>query len=396
MKKILIVAPFALEPKWTTKVRIIPIWKILLEKWYEVTVLVPPYDNSSYSWKKMEIEWIKFIHLKVKEDIHIWFNYNFFSWFLWLFFELFHFIRKNKNNYDLFYIFKPKGLSWLSASFLSFFNKEFILDTDDWEWKWWWNDKASYNWILKKIFERQEIKLLNKASKVTVASRALETISLSYGVKKDKLFYIPNGYEIVGTRNIDIVKVTEFRKNLWLEWKNVIIYYSRFFEFDRKKTFEYMNNILKNIDNTAFLIIWKWPNWEEKEFFDLVNKSKNKELYKILWWIDFNDLWNYIAIWDIWLYLFEDDLINRTKCPAKLVELLSYWIPVIWSNVWQIVEFIENWKNWYIFDDKQDFILKVKDLLKRVKWWELSKNVVKEFSEKKLWMKKYFNNDIFN
>lgn len=395
-KKILIIAPFALTPKGTVQSRIVPISKILENKGYKIDILIPPFDNASYSKKIIRLSNnIKIINLSVHETIDdIKLNLKFLINSFFLILSLYKFIIRNKNNYNLIYVFKPKGLSGLAAQLLILLKKDYYLDTDDWEGDGGWNDKAIYSSFFKNIFKYQEKFLLKKAKTVTVASRALETICLSLGVKKESLFYLPNGYEVlgnnsfVGKENLKTKTISLIKKELLIKNDDIVfLYYSRFFEFSINETIKYLSTIFEQGKKNKLLIIGKGFNNEESIIVKGLSRYKNRFHY--LGWQTPDMIRKYFTICDVGLYFFDDNLINRTKCPAKLVEMLSYGIPVVGSNVGQIKEFIVNGKTGFVFDNYEEYC----ELLKNINQNRIDikdlKNESKVISAEKLSMKKY-------
>jgi glycosyltransferase involved in cell wall biosynthesis len=57
-------------------------------------------------------------------------------------------------------------------------------------------------------------------------------------------------------------------------------------------------------------------------------------------WVDFDRLGDYFAAADTAVYPFDDILVNRAKCPAKLTELMVNECPVVAEGVGQIREYI--------------------------------------------------------
>ena len=57
-------------------------------------------------------------------------------------------------------------------------------------------------------------------------------------------------------------------------------------------------------------------------------------------WVEPAELPDYLAAGDVALYPFDDTLVNRAKCPAKLTELLCAGVPVVADRVGQIPEYL--------------------------------------------------------
>ena len=75
---------------------------------------------------------------------------------------------------------------------------------------------------------------------------------------------------------------------------------------------------------------------------------------------------NYISIADVAIYPFADTLINRTKCPVKLTELMRLGLPIVADRVGQIQEYIEHKVSGLLNDPADDnaFSQNVVELLK--------------------------------
>jgi len=59
-------------------------------------------------------------------------------------------------------------------------------------------------------------------------------------------------------------------------------------------------------------------------------------------WVEYKDLADYFAASDVAIYPYDDTLINRTKCSAKLIELLAAGLPVVADRVGQNREYIKD------------------------------------------------------
>ncbi|NET74406.1 MAG: glycosyltransferase, partial [Sphaerospermopsis sp. SIO1G2] len=57
-------------------------------------------------------------------------------------------------------------------------------------------------------------------------------------------------------------------------------------------------------------------------------------------WVSEDSLPNLLACADAGIYLMEDDLLNRTKCPVKLADMLHVGVPVVGERVGQVAEYI--------------------------------------------------------
>ena len=68
-------------------------------------------------------------------------------------------------------------------------------------------------------------------------------------------------------------------------------------------------------------------------------------------WISSKDIPKYIAIGDVAIYPLDDTILNRSKCPGKLIELMSAGRAVVASNVGQAREYIEDGVSGFLVDE---------------------------------------------
>jgi glycosyltransferase involved in cell wall biosynthesis len=59
-------------------------------------------------------------------------------------------------------------------------------------------------------------------------------------------------------------------------------------------------------------------------------------------WVEPSDLPDCLAAADAAIYPFDDTLVNRTKCPAKLAELAAAGLPLAADRVGQIAEYLQH------------------------------------------------------
>jgi glycosyltransferase involved in cell wall biosynthesis len=60
----------------------------------------------------------------------------------------------------------------------------------------------------------------------------------------------------------------------------------------------------------------------------------------MLGWVEFEELPDYFAAATVGIFPSDDNLITRSKCPAKLTELMLAEVPVVADDVGQIGEYI--------------------------------------------------------
>jgi glycosyltransferase involved in cell wall biosynthesis len=59
-------------------------------------------------------------------------------------------------------------------------------------------------------------------------------------------------------------------------------------------------------------------------------------------WVALDALPATLATADVGLYLMDDTLLNRTKCPVKLADMLAAGVPVVAERVGQVAEYVRD------------------------------------------------------
>lgn len=82
-------------------------------------------------------------------------------------------------------------------------------------------------------------------------------------------------------------------------------------------------------------------------------------------WVPADQLQTYFEAADAAVHLYEDNLINRTKCSVKLIDLLTAGVPVVANAVGQNCEYIQHGRSGFLVppDDDQTFAKVLVDLL---------------------------------
>jgi glycosyltransferase involved in cell wall biosynthesis len=79
---------------------------------------------------------------------------------------------------------------------------------------------------------------------------------------------------------------------------------------------------------------------EEESFLEMCRKEGLAGRVKYAGWVEPHDLAAHLALGDIALYPFDRTLMNRAKCPGKLVELMSMGKPIVADRVGEVAEYI--------------------------------------------------------
>lgn len=336
------VAPFAIYPKSTVSVRILPIAKTLAKRGYEVVIVIPPYDNPSHSGRKYEVDGVEIYNVAFRD------------------FKLIKYVLTPLRivgkifslKPNIVYVFKPKGYSGLVAMFLGvikglgFFKYvRLVLDMDDWEGYGGFSDyflaRSVYPKIMLDFFDFQEKWIPRHVNAITVASKTLEKRVLGWGVSPNRVFYVPNGI-FKQTFSADHGELAGLRGRLGLDNVSVILLYTRFFEYDLKKVVEVLKYVTKDLGDVKLLVVGKGDFGEEEKLKELASEEGVKDLLAFAGWVKPDDIPKYLALGDVAIYPFDDTPLNRAKCPRKLVELMVAGKSVVAERVGQIAEYIKD------------------------------------------------------
>lgn len=374
-----IVAPFAMYPKGTVSVRALPIAKALVDRGHNVSIIVPPFDNIDESGKFYEIGGVAIYNVKCHRQVKPALKYI--PDVLHITKQL---IKKTVElNPDIIYIFKPKAFSGIVGLYFEFLDKNYplILDSDDWEGRGGWNDLDNYPKIFKLFFECQEKWVSKYANCVTVASKTLEERMHFFGIPPESVLYLPNGpnqlkFNIEQTFDDSLLKK---RYDIGDDTP-IILLYTRFFEFKIEKIITILKLVLLEIPNAILLVVGKGFNKEENKLLELANKENIENSIIYTGWIQPDEIQYYLSSANVAIYPFDDTILNRSKCPVKLIDLMLMQCAIVADAVGQITEYIENGKSGILVkpDDIESFAKNVIAVLSNEKIQEMLGKSAKE------------------
>ena len=67
-------------------------------------------------------------------------------------------------------------------------------------------------------------------------------------------------------------------------------------------------------------------------------------------WVELGALPETLSAADVGLYLMDDTLLNRTKCPVKLADMLSVGLPVVAEAVGQVTEYVRDGRTGALYE----------------------------------------------
>lgn len=332
--KIVFLAPFGIRPKGTVIARMLPLAAALQQIGHKVVIIAPPYTNPEDSGTEETVNGVTLKNAKlpcVGKALAA----------MPLGWQLFRMALAEKP--DLIHLFKPKGYAGISAMFnqaLScggFRLPQLFVDTDDWEGRGGMNELHGYSFMEKRFYAFQEQWLLRSACGVTVASRGLEQQAGEIGVLSEQLLYLPNCVteKPLGNRSSGRGRFG-FR-----EQDKVVLLYTRFFEFGQERLHRILADIAAGSASARFLVIGQGRHGEESQLLIAAEAGGFADRLIMAGWIEPSELSDCLSAGDVALYPFDDTLVNRCKCPAKLTEILMEGVAVVGDRVGQIAEYID-------------------------------------------------------
>lgn len=332
--KIVFLAPFGIRPKGTLIARMLPLAVELQVLGHQVVIVAPPYTNPEDSGKVESVHGVTIRNIRLGPENKILGT-------LLLAGRMFRAALAEQP--DLVHLFKPKGYGGLAGMLQLALGRfgvnmpPLMVDTDDWEGKGGMNEFHPYSAAEQFVFRMQENWILPRSVAVTVASRTLQTKVWGMGIPQDRVLYLPNCVDDIPP--CDGIAV---RQKLGISSATpVVLLYTRFFEFSQEKLYYLCVEIQRHVPDVRFLVVGKGRNGEESQLIDRCRSYGIDNSLVMGGWLHPNDIPSYLAAANVALYPFSDTLINRSKCPAKLTEILRAGVPVIADKVGQLAEYIK-------------------------------------------------------
>jgi glycosyltransferase involved in cell wall biosynthesis len=101
-----------------------------------------------------------------------------------------------------------------------------------------------------------------------------------------------------------------------------------------------LQQLCRQLPDLQVLVVGTGPNGEEQALEKAARQAGFADQLVLAGWVEPQQLPDCLAAADAALYLFDDTLVNRTKCPAKLAELAAAGIPLVAERVGQIGDYL--------------------------------------------------------
>ncbi len=348
--RIAFVGTFGMRPKGTMSGRALPLAQTLARRGHQTMLAVPPWDWPADAGRTEERAGVPVICTTLPAAIpipvaslRVGLRDVLITWRL---LRTVHAWRP-----DVIHCCKPKGygglvlsIYWLGRK-LGLTRARLVVDTDDWEGPGGWNERGAYSPAQRLVFRWQEPWLLRHADAVTAASRALVDMVVALGVPPARVHYLPNG---VGWQaGWPAPNGAAIRARYGLGAGPVVLLYTRFFEFDPARVVAVFDRVVQAEPAAWLLVVGQGlalaPDsvaGEELAFAAQLDARGLADRAVLTGWVDAAEVPHYLAAGDVALYPMDDTLLNRTKCPVKLVDLMAAGRPVVAERVGQVAEYI--------------------------------------------------------
>ena len=331
---ITMIAPFGIRPKGTLSARMLPLAQALVGRGHRVSIVAPPVQNPEAAGTRVVYNGVPVIHTALARAPGP----------LGVLAQSQALLRAAlAEGPDLLHLFKPKGyggLAALAARRLAH-HLPLVVDTDDWEGWGGWNDLLPYPYSAKLLFAWQERDLPRRAAGVTVASRTLESLIWGMGVPPDQVFYLPNGVQI---ENEELRKFGHSQFSI-LNSQFALLLYTRFWEFDLGELVAALAGIVAQEPQARLVVVGQGERGEERELLRLCTRAGLAANLDYRGWAQPADIPGLLASTQIGLVPASDTLINRARCSAKLLELMSAGLALVASDVGQSRAYISHGVN---------------------------------------------------
>jgi len=349
--RIVMIGPFGLHSRGTMAVRALPMAQALARRGHTVTALLPPWQNPEDEGKRWQEDGVAVENIELPPAIP----------------ALFHLLtalrlacRALSLRADVVHLFKPKAYSglthWLLARAPRRRRPRLVVDSDDWEGPGGWNELAPYTRLQRAFFTWQERWGLTHADAVTVASRTLESLVWALGVPTERVFYVPNGA---------LVRPSAVQQTRDAESATILLY-TRFFEFPVSRVVEILQRVRQAVPAARLLVLGQGLFGEEEALLRQARCRGLEDAIEYAGWVDARRLPEFFRRATLAIYPFDDTLVNRTKCPVKLLDLLAAGVPVVAEAVGEIALLIQHEKSGWLVEpgDVEGFVEGVTRLLK--------------------------------
>jgi len=348
--RIMMLGPFGLHPKGTMRARALPAARALAHRGHSVEIVMPPWhtpQDAGATWldegSGVRLTYVSLDDLSAPIVGH--------------YIVARRMVRRVlAAKPDVVHAFKPKAYSGLAAMDIRLRQRlgtqtRLVMDTDDWEGPGGWNELEPYGRLQQRFFAWQERWGLLHADAVTVASRALQSLVWSLGVGREQVTYMPNAVALADVPGSAVQPSARRALNAPaglaeraadIASGGAILLYTRFFDFQLPRPLDVLELVRRTLPRTRLVVAGKGLFGEEESFLEMAAARGLADAVDYLGWLEHEAAAALFASVDVALYPFDDTLVNRTRSPMKLLDLMAAGLPVVAEDVGEIGQVIEH------------------------------------------------------
>ncbi len=365
---LLCLSPFASERRGTLRFRTLPMLRRLRQLGWQITLLLPGWDLAPAQVN--QAKWLlRSFDYHILPPLHR-------SGLTWQF----HYSRVMvqwalRLQPDVVLAAKAVGAPALTINALrtlrsvSRWKGELWLDSDDWEGNAGWGKSMP-------AAQRLAISLLEKnalrgADRVSVVSRLLEQRLQREGRSPASISRLPNGVE-------------HFPPPVQRTWASRhLLFYSRLAGIDPARAGDWLGRLLRQYPTIALFWLGQ-PITRQREIAFQAALREN-EVWPRVWRIGWPDAlrWQFMLLADFAVYLADDNIINASKFPVRLLEMMAAGLPVLSESVGDIPLLIEhNQSGWLVRPGHFDDLIQGSDHMFHAdlfqKWGSSARQIIRE------------------
>lgn len=333
---LVIVGTFGLRTKGTMSARALPLAQELAERGWPVRLVIPPWDSPEDSGRVDSIGGVTVIQVALGGGP------------LAITRRMLAAARAAPRQPGqpwppLIHCFKPKGYGGLVAMALAGAGWPLVVDNDDWESRGGWNDRVGfYGPVMRRVFDWQARRLPRQARLVTVASRTLETQVWGLGVVPARVVYVPNGvsrWRHAGWVT-EATPASVARATRGLPEAPTLLLYTRFDVVTPARVMTLLAGVREWLPTARLLVVGAGPAGEERQLVALARAAGLAPALTVVGQAPFEDLPALLRCADAAMYPIDDTLIDRSKAPVKLLEVMALGVPVVAEAVGETVAYL--------------------------------------------------------
>lgn len=135
-------------------------------------------------------------------------------------------------------------------------------------------------------------------------------------------------------------EASESRERLGLGEGPVVLLYTRFAEFHPERPLRVLMKVRERYHQAKLLVVGAGLRGEETILRRTASAAGLSEAIVETGWVSWEEVPRYLRLADVALLPMDDDLVNRTKCPVKVLDLMAARLPIVADAVGEAEEYL--------------------------------------------------------